>query len=92
MTEDLRKRVRTKREKNSVSLRVVIETATSESLPKLVAQLKGLHLGFDGKRRPARLPMTDATIGCLKVASKQTGIPASRLLLASLSLTCKGGK
>jgi len=38
------------------------------------------------------LPMTDATLGAFKVASKQTGIPASRLLLAALSLTCKGGK
>jgi hypothetical protein len=92
LPEDLRKRVKAKREKANVNLQSVIEAATTESLPKIVAGLKGLSLSFDGKKRPARLPMTDATLGCLKVASKQTGIPASRLLLAALSLTCKGGK
>lgn len=92
LPENLRKQVKMKREKANVNLQSVIEAATIESLPKIVAGLKGLSLGFDGKKRPARLPMTDATLGCLKVASKQTGIPASRLLLAALSLTCKGGK
>ena len=92
LPEDLRKRVKAKREKAGVNLQAVIEAASLESLPKIVATLKGLSLGFDGKKQVARLPMTDATLGAFKVASKQTGIPASRLLLAALSLTCKGGK
>ena len=92
LPEDLRKRVKAKREKAGINLQSVIEAATTESLPKIVAALKANGLGFAGQKRPARLPMTDTTLGCLKVASKQTGIPASRLLLAAFSLTCKGAK
>ena len=92
LPEELRKRVKAKREKANVNLQAVIEAATTESLPKIVATLKTMGLGFDGKKQVARLPMTDATLGAFKVACKQTGIPASRLLLAALSLTCKGGK
>jgi hypothetical protein len=92
LPEDLRKRVKMKREKHNVTLQSVIEAATTESLQKIVAGLKGLSLGFDGKKQVARLPMTDATLGAFKVACKQTGIPASRLLQAALALTCKGIK
>ena len=92
LPEDLRKRVRVKREKHNVTLQSVIEAATTESLPKIVATLKTMGLGFDGKKQVARLPMTDATLGAFKVACKQTGIPASRLLQAALALTCKGAK
>ena len=91
LPEDLRKR-QAKREKHNVTLQSVIEAATTESLPKIVTTLKTMGLGFDGKKQVARLPMTDSLLGAFKVASKQTGIPASRLLQAALSLTCKGGK
>jgi hypothetical protein len=92
LPEDLRKRMTAKREKHNVTLQSVIEAATAESLPKIIATLKTMGLGFDGKKRPARLPMTDSLLGAFKVASRQTGIPASRLLQAALNLTCKGGK
>jgi hypothetical protein len=92
LPEDLRKRVKAKREKANVTLQAVIEAASLESLPKIVATLKTMGLGFDGKKRPARLPMTDSLLGAFKVASKQTGVPTSRLLQAALTLTCKGGK
>jgi hypothetical protein len=92
LPEDLRKRVKIKREKHNVTFQAVIEASTLESLPKIVATLKTIGFGFDGKKRPARLPMTDSHLDALKVASKQTGIPASRLLLAALALTCKGVK
>ncbi len=92
LPDDLRKRVKAKREKANVTLQAVIEVASLESLPKIVATLKSMGLGFDGKKRPARLPMTDSLLGAFKVASKQTGIPASRLLQAALTLTCKGAK
>ena len=92
LPDELRKRVKAKREKHNVTLQSVIEAATTESLPKIVATLKTMGLGFDGKKHVARLPMTDSLLGAFRVASKQTGIPASRLLQAALSLTCKGGK
>ena len=93
LPEDLRKRIKTKREKHNVTLQAVIEAATTESLPKIVATLKNsLGFGFNAKKRPARLPMTDAIVGRLSVASKQCGISGAVLLQAALSLTCKGGK
>ena len=92
LPEDLRKRVKAKREKANVTLQAVIEAASLESLPKIVATLKTMGLGFDGKKQVARLPMTDSLLGAFRVASKQTGVPASRLLQAALALTCKGSK
>lgn len=92
LPEELRKRIKAKRDKHNITLQSVIEAATTESLPKIVNTLKTMGLGFDGKKQVARLPMTDSLLGAFKVASKQTGIPASRLLQAALSLTCKGGK
>ena len=56
LPEDLRKRVKAKREKQNVTLQSVIEAATTESLPKIVATLKTMGLGFDGKKQVARLP------------------------------------
>jgi hypothetical protein len=92
LPEPLRKQIRAKREKANVTLQAVIETASLESLPKIVSTLKTMGLGFDGKKQVARLPMTDSLLGAFKVASKQTGVPASRLLQAALTLTCKGAK
>jgi hypothetical protein len=89
LPEDLRKRITAKREKHNVNTQSVITAAATESLPKIVNALKTMGLGFDGKKRPARLPMTDSLLASFKVASRQTGVPASRLLQAALSLTCK---
>jgi hypothetical protein len=84
--------LRAKRERHNTNTQSVITAAVTESLPKIVNTLKTMGLGFDGKKKVARLPMTDSLLGAFKVASKQTGIPASRLLQAALSLTCKGAK
>ena len=92
LPENLRKQMKMKREKANVNLQAVIEASAAESLPKIVATLKTLGLGFDGKKQVARLPMTDSLLANFKVASKQTGVPASRLLQAALSMTCKGAK
>jgi hypothetical protein len=92
LPDNLRKQMKMKREKANVNLQAVIEASATESLPRIVATLKSMGLGFDGKKQVARLPMTDSLLGAFKVASKQTGIPASRLLQAALILTCKGAK
>jgi hypothetical protein len=81
--------VRAKREKHNVNAQSIIMASATESLPKIVATLKTMSLGFDGNKRAARLPMTDSLLGTFKVASKQTGVPTSRLLQAALALTCK---
>ena len=90
LPENLRKQMKMKREKANVNLQAVIEAASLDSLPKIVRTLKTMGLGFDGKKQVARLPMTDSLLGAFRVASKQTGVPASRLLQAALTLTCKG--
>ncbi len=71
----------------------VIEAATTDSLPKIVAALKTLGFGFDSKKQVTRLPMTDSLLAAYKLASKQCGgVPASRLLQIALAMTCKGAK
>jgi hypothetical protein len=93
LTEPLRKQMKAKREKFNATNAQVITAAIDEGLPKLVLELKKLGLtGIEGKKRPARLPMNDSNLAALRQASKQTGIPASKLLLLSLALTTKGGK
>jgi hypothetical protein len=84
--------MRREKERSNTNLQSVIEAASLESLPKIVSTLKTIGLGFDGKKQVARLPMTDSLLGAFKVASKQTGVPASRLPQAALALTCKGGE
>ena len=94
--ERTRKAVAAYRNTHNISTKNVLDGAVSESLPKVVAALQ--KAGFrmtKGQCRPVRWPVGDdeELLGALKVASSQTGIPASRLLLASLTLfTTKGGK
>jgi hypothetical protein len=91
--EGLRAAVKARRIEANVPLRAVLEAAVSDKLPILVQGLAAL--GITGKpqekRRPARLPMSDSLLGALTVASKQTGLPACQLLLASLGLLCGDG-
>jgi hypothetical protein len=88
LPEGLRAKLRTKRTKTAATMSEIVQTATADSLPKLVVALRELGFRPSGKTRPARLPMTDDSIRKLKRASKQTGLPACRLLLASLALAC----
>lgn len=61
---------------------------TTDCLPKLVVALRELGIRGDGKTRPARFAMTASSLRALKRASKQTGLPACRLLLASIAIAC----
>jgi hypothetical protein len=96
MSEATRKSLKTTREKHNVTTKAVLDGAVSDKLPRIVAALKAVGLGpLPAKVRPARLPVDDELLGALKVASAQTGVPASRLLIASLTLFCgvkKGGR
>ena len=91
LPESLRTKLKAKRTKAAATTSEVVQTAMLESLPKIVEALKQTGFSFDGEpRRPARIPMTDLCAKNLKKASKETGVPVSRLLLASLLLTCDG--
>jgi hypothetical protein len=93
MPEPLRAGLKARRTKFNATTAQVITNAIDEGLPQLVAQLKKLGLtGIEGKKRPARLPMSDRNLATLKQAAKQTGLDQSKLLLLSIALVCKGGK
>jgi hypothetical protein len=91
LPEGLRTKLKAKRAKASATTSQIVQVATEESLPIIVDTLKQIGFSFNGEAtRPARIPMPDACIHELKNASKETGIPVSRLLLACLVLTCDG--
>jgi hypothetical protein len=58
LPEELRTRLRAKRAKAAATTAEVVQAATADSLPKLVAALRELGFRADGKTRPARLPQT----------------------------------
>ncbi len=91
LPESLRTKLKAKRAKAAATTSEIVQMALAESLPKIVEALMQTGFSFDGEpRRPARIPMTDLCAKNLKKASKETGVPVSRLLLASLLLTCDG--
>jgi hypothetical protein len=67
------------------TIRQFIAEVVEHRLPPLVATLAGAGLLKPEKTRPARLPMTRRLLQSLAAASEQTGVPASRLLLAILA-------
>jgi hypothetical protein len=90
--ESLRKSIRAKKELNGVNVKAVLDGAVSDSLPRIVAALQAVGFRMaKGKRRAARWPVDDELLGALRVASKQTGIPANKLLTVSLALFCQKG-
>lgn len=91
LPESLRTKLKTKRAKAAATMSEVVQAAMVDSLPKIVDALNRTGFSSDGEpTRPARIPLTDACIRELKHASKETGIPVTRLLLACLTLTCDG--
>jgi len=91
LPESLRTKLKAKRTRAAATTSQIVQMALAESLPKIVEALMQTGFSFDGEpRRPARIPMTDLCAKKLKKASMETGIPVSRLLLASLLLTCDG--
>jgi hypothetical protein len=94
INESLRKAVRAKREAQNVPTKAVLDAAVTAALPKVVKALQSVGFGMSkGKVRPVRWPVDLELLGALAVASKQVGgIPANKLLLASLVLFCKGAK
>jgi hypothetical protein len=67
------------------TIRQFIAEVVEHRLPPLVATLAGAGLLKPEMTRPARLPMTRQLLQSLASASEQTGVPASRLLLAILA-------
>jgi hypothetical protein len=91
LPESLRTKLKAKRREAEATTSEVVQMALAESLPKIVEALMQTGFSFDGEpRRPARIPITEVCARELKLASKETGIPVSRLLLACLALTCDG--
>jgi hypothetical protein len=89
----LLKAIRSKRDANGVSNAEFLGLAVSQGLPHVVDALHrvGLSMGR-GKAKKVKWPVDSELLGCLRVASKQTGgIPASRLLMAALAVVVSKG-
>ena len=91
LPEKLRTAVTKKRKQFDLKLYEFISCAVEHELPSLIRDAEKLELpGNPGPDwRPARLPFTDPLLAQLKKASEATGIPASRLFLASLARACR---
>jgi hypothetical protein len=90
ITDALRQAVIALRQATNTTNKAIVEAAVTEKLPVVLQGLAAL--GLTGKpnevKRPARWQIGEGTLGALKVASAQAGLPAAMLLLASLSLLC----
>jgi hypothetical protein len=68
LPEELRTRLRAKRAKAAATTAEVVQTATADTLPKLVATLHELGFRGDGKTRPARFAMTASSFTVARCA------------------------
>ena len=90
--ESLRSAVTRKRTAENVTTKTILDTAVTACLPKLVKTITSVMKPQGKATRPCRWPVDEELLGALRVASKVTGVPASRLLLASVAmLTQKKG-
>jgi hypothetical protein len=65
LPEELRTRLRAKRAKATATTAEVVQAATADSLPKLVAALRELGIRGNGKTWPARFAMTNRSLRTL---------------------------
>lgn len=88
----LREAVRTARDRSGQTNRSFVAGAVAGCLPGLVRQLADLGFGVaGGPPGPVRLPFSRGagTLDALRVASDQTGVPASQLLALCLSASAR---
>lgn len=76
--------LRSSRKKRKMTVREFVQEAIDSELPDLLQDLKRVLPRRTGPRRPARLPLTKKLLESLRQGSDGTGVPASRLLLASI--------
>jgi hypothetical protein len=85
LPDDLRSALGERRQVLGQTVREFIAGAVEGELDRLVAQLREILPVPGGEMRPARLPLTERLLEALKKAGDETGLPASRLLLACLA-------
>jgi hypothetical protein len=85
LSEELRRNVTIRRHALGLSMRAFLAEAVAGELPSLVEALRAHLPAADRDARPARLPMTEALLDALRLASQEVGVPAARLLLACLA-------
>ena len=87
MPESIRKRMHEARGKRKQTIPAYVGESVEVELPKLVEALRELGIASDdSRRRPAKLPLSDAILLRLKEASTATGIPQATLLFGCLRL------
>src|SRR5262249_39958046 len=85
LPEDLRAGLGRRRHALGHTLPAPVASALAPGLPGLVRALRDPLPVPGGSLRPIRLPLTQALLNQLRDASDQTGIPATRLLIATLA-------
>lgn len=88
LPEELRGAMKRRRAQLGLTQYEFIRDAALELEP-LVAELARSLAGPPEQTRPARLPLDDQLIEAYREASQQTGIPATRLLVATLDRAAK---
>jgi len=88
LPEATRRQLKATRLRHNVTNKAVLDGAVTKELPKIVATLKKLGLCPLQKTRSSRLQVDADLLGALRTGAAQTGVPASRLLVASLGLFC----
>lgn len=86
ISDQLRRALAAKRTQHNVTTKAILDAAVTEALPRVTKALGSVGLrGVFGKVRPARWQV-DSVLPVLKIASRQTGVPANKLLIAALNL------
>ncbi len=86
LTESERNVFKQHRENAGLNSENAIAAAVQDRLPKLMDALTTLGIQKqEGKRRPARLPISDATLALLHKASNATALPMVTILRVCLA-------
>jgi hypothetical protein len=87
LTPQLRKGMAEKRKQYGLTVAEFVAEAIKRELHGITHELARACLAFGESKdsRPARLPLTDELIATLKSASRTTGVPASKILIACIN-------
>ncbi|MCO8121324.1 hypothetical protein NHH03_06215 [Stieleria sp. TO1_6] len=89
LADQTRLRFVEKRERDGTTNEELLASAIDKQLPRIIKSLVQLGLGKPtGKRRPLRLPLSDATLEAIVVGAEQTGLPQNTLVGLALRRHC----
>ena len=85
MPESIRIGMHQSRAKRKQTVPAFLQESVEVELPKLIGALRELGIASDdSRRRPAKLPLSDAILAQLREGSTATGLPQAKLLFGCL--------